>query len=782
MGVKGLQYFMEKCCPETCVMVDFREMARQHVNSHQQGSSTTLPTLVVDGMACLRHWYSCQAWVYGGQWKEYMHCLKEFVGAFTTAGIRLVFFFDGVVEEEKRAEWVNRRLKVNEEVAKVFRYLKFHGQQPGRELFCLPSGLATFSRFALKSLGQETWCSVREADYEIASFALRHNCMGILGQDTDFIIYGSVPYLSVAQLRLDTMTTVLFSTDKLCHALQLQKSELPLLACLLGNDVVPEQRMQRLRSDALAAYRRKHPQSPPQGEKIYAVADFISSNMLSREGAHGVSCLPLTDREVLEKGVMYYLLPGQQPLWDISDTSPRSPVCLMKSYLSPDILQAAKEKHMRAECFMVYNVLYDGVVECSNTLEDREDAELIPQAIVYQPCRERIYGILLPTNPDSGGRAPTVREWFVFPGNPLKDPKVVSPLPLNHSDLKRLWFGKDSETKGLRISTFLTVFELDEFSVEHDRLDGSLMAVLCLVTYIAMQVGHLSLEDIDAYLSQAICVRYKSYTELLHTRVSHVEPRAVQLGSLFVRGLTHLVAANSACGCPFPMEQLMPWNTFDGLLFHSKYLLAHSGRPQEELLEGNASWVSLFRFLRELVLGICSRRGQTIQSRPRITHPGKHVDHSEQWRERGAPSGQHGPSPQRYRPQTRSPSGQHGPSPQRYRPQTRSPSGQHGPSPQRYRPQTRSPSGQHFPSPQHYTPQTRSPSGQHFPSPQHYTPQTRSPSGQHFPSPQHYRPQSRGPRAQAHVFTEHNRPRSTHPNRRRYHLAPRWQNPHPDFP
>nr|XP_029541091.1 constitutive coactivator of peroxisome proliferator-activated receptor gamma-like [Oncorhynchus nerka]XP_029541092.1 constitutive coactivator of peroxisome proliferator-activated receptor gamma-like [Oncorhynchus nerka] len=743
MGVKGLQYFMEKCCPETCVMVDFREMARQYVNSHQQGSSTPLPTLVVDGMACLRHWYSCQAWVYGGQWKEYMHCLKEFVGAFMTAGIRLVFFFDGVVEEEKRAEWVNRRLKVNEEVARLFHYLKYHGQQPGRELFCLPSGLATFSRFALKSLGQETWCSVREADYEIASFALRHNCMGILGQDTDFLIYDSVPYLSVAQLRLDTMTTVLFSTDKLCHALQLQKSELPLLACLLGNDVVPEQRMQRLRSDALAAYRRKYPQSQPQGEKIYAVADFISSNKLSREGAHGVSCLPLTDREVLEKGVQYYLLPGQQPLWDISDTSPRSPVCLMKSYLSPDILQAAKEKHMRAECFMVYNVLYDGVVECSNTLEDREDAELTPQAIVYQSCRERIYGILLPTNPDRSGQAPTVREWFVFPGNPLKDPKVVSPLPLNHSDLKRLWFGKDSETKCLRISTFLAIFELDEFSVEHDHLDGSLMAVLCLVTYIAMQVGHLSLEDIDAYLSQAICVRYKSYTELLHTRVSHVEPRAVQLGSLFVRGLTHLVAANSACGCPFPMEQLMPWNTFDGLLFHSKYLLAHTGRPQEELLEGNASWVSLFRFLRELVLGICSRRGQTIQSRPRITHPGKHVDHSEQWRERGAPSGQHGPSPQRYRPQTRSPS------------------------------------GQHFPSPQHYRPQTRSPSGQHGPPPQHYRPQTRSPSGQHGPPPQHYRPQSRGPRAQAH---EHNRPRSTHPNRRRYHLAPRWQNPHPDFP
>lgn len=31
----------------------------------------------------------------------------------------------------------------------------------------------------------------------------------------------------------------------------------------------------------------------------------------------------------------------------------------------------------------------------------------------------------------SGGRAQTVREWLVFPGNPLKERKVVSPLPLD---------------------------------------------------------------------------------------------------------------------------------------------------------------------------------------------------------------------------------------------------------------------------------------------------------------------------------------------------------------
>lgn len=37
-----------------------------------------------------------------------MDVLKNWVEAFTSAGIRLVFFFDGVVEEQKRREWVRK--------------------------------------------------------------------------------------------------------------------------------------------------------------------------------------------------------------------------------------------------------------------------------------------------------------------------------------------------------------------------------------------------------------------------------------------------------------------------------------------------------------------------------------------------------------------------------------------------------------------------------------------------------------------------------------------------
>lgn len=56
---------------------------------------------------------------------------------------------------------------------------------------------------------------------------------------------------------------------------------------------------------------------------------------------------------------------------------------------------------------MVYSVLCEGVVECSNSVEDEEDNELLPQALVYKSCRQHIYSLLL--QPRHDGRTPDVQ-------------------------------------------------------------------------------------------------------------------------------------------------------------------------------------------------------------------------------------------------------------------------------------------------------------------------------------------------------------------------------------
>lgn len=67
--------------------------------------------------------------------------------------------------------------------------------------------------------------------------------------------FQSAPYLSVAKLQVHTLTTVLYDRQKLCQSIGLASAQLPLLACLLGNDVVPETEMRHIRDEAVAIYR-----------------------------------------------------------------------------------------------------------------------------------------------------------------------------------------------------------------------------------------------------------------------------------------------------------------------------------------------------------------------------------------------------------------------------------------------------------------------------------------------------------------------------------------------
>lgn len=59
----------------------------------------------------------------------------------------------------------------------------------------------------------------------------------------------------MAKLRTDSLTTVLYDRQRLCRTIGLAVTQLPLLACLLGNDVVSEEKMQHIRNDAMATYR-----------------------------------------------------------------------------------------------------------------------------------------------------------------------------------------------------------------------------------------------------------------------------------------------------------------------------------------------------------------------------------------------------------------------------------------------------------------------------------------------------------------------------------------------
>eukprot|EP00075_Anas_platyrhynchos_P002053 XP_005020262.2 constitutive coactivator of peroxisome proliferator-activated receptor gamma isoform X1 [Anas platyrhynchos] len=620
MGIKGLQGFVTRVCPDACRTVDLKEVAEKHRIDHPD----IPPVIVVDAMSCVRHWYTPESWVCGGQWREYLANLEAFIKAFTAAGITLVFYFDGVVEEKKRDEWIKRRWQNYKEIAALFQFVKTHRKQPGRGMFVLPSALPTFTRYALKSLGQKTVCTLKEADFEVAAYGLQHNCIGILGQDSDYLIYNTSPYFSIEKLCLDKLVTVMYCREALCRALGLSLTHLPLFACLLGNDVVPESLLEGFWSKCLATCPPRNKSYNRRTNVLLAVANYISRVPCSYSSLkHLEEMLPLgSDKTLLLRGMESYLLPGQQSPW-IPPTAEHlktfSAVEETAMCQDKEIFQLAKEQHIQSENYVVFNILCNGVIECSNSLEDDRDTEIPGQALIFRPVRQHVYSVLL--EPGKGGACPSVKEWFVYFGNPLQQPEVIQPvqppLPGGTPNLKTLWFAKGPEVEKQRYSTFLACFHLQDLMEELQALEAPVAGFCCLLAYLMLQVHSLSLEDLNAFVALVLCLRGKSASQLERLQLMEVDSRAVHLGAVFIRGLTTLLMANSACGFPFRMDDLMPWKVFDGKLFQEKYQRSHRSCSVEELLEGNESLYTPFQNLKSLICKACMAKKRTIQSRPR---------------------------------------------------------------------------------------------------------------------------------------------------------------------
>lgn len=109
-----------------------------------------------------------------------------------------------------------------------------------------------------------------------------------------------------------------------------------------------------------------------------------------------------------------------------------------------------------------------------------------------------------------------------------------------------------------RLDTLLACFNLSSSREELQAVESPLRALCCLLIYLFVQVDTLSLEDLHAFIAQALCLQGKSTSQLMHLQLDYINSRAVQLGSLLVRGLTTLVLVNSACGFPGQQVSLCP--------------------------------------------------------------------------------------------------------------------------------------------------------------------------------------------------------------------------------
>lgn len=196
-----------------------------------------------------------------------------------------------------------------------------------------------------------------------------------------------------------------------------------------------------------------------------------------------------------------------------------------------------------------------------------------------------------------------------------------------------LWLNQELGTQALRMDTLLACFDLLSSREELQAVEMPFQALCCLLTYLFVQVDTLCLEDLHAFIAQALCLQGKSAVQLEALQLDCVDPRAVQLGALLVRGLTMVVLVNSVCGCPLRVGDFMPWNVFDGKLFHEKYLQSEKGCAVEVLVEQNRSRLTTFHSLKSVVCKACLREDRHIVSRQQWR-----PHHSGRWERQGSSS------------------------------------------------------------------------------------------------------------------------------------------------
>ncbi|RZF37913.1 hypothetical protein LSTR_LSTR005413 [Laodelphax striatellus] len=235
MGVFRLESFYESNCDGKLVNIQTLLEEYRKENNYVEEA-----IIVVDGTNCLRSLYGELDWVAGGQLKEFHERVNKLLEKFKELNVKLVFFFDGPTVEQKRPRWIERRQKTMKDCRYVFQALENH-RYVRHDNFILPPGVGNVARIFLQlEYGCEVHTSVRENDEEIALFARKNNCFGILAQDTDFIIYGGAKYyFSMKKLNLNTMETIIYDREKLAEKLGIKVDLLPLFSSLSGNDIMP---------------------------------------------------------------------------------------------------------------------------------------------------------------------------------------------------------------------------------------------------------------------------------------------------------------------------------------------------------------------------------------------------------------------------------------------------------------------------------------------------------------------------------------------------------------
>ncbi|CAG0925571.1 unnamed protein product, partial [Notodromas monacha] len=273
---------------------------------------------------------------------------------------------------------------------------------------------------------------------------------------SDYIVFDSAPYyLSSQNLNVDTLETVNYDRDAFAWALGLKVDQLPLLASLLGNDVIHSH-------DLLLFHRKickdsKFVGRPRIEDIVPKVIHFMkpfegSAYSLSQSVLNSISKNVFGDTSrgnLFQQSIYSYALFQAPPPPILVDEA----ASMSLKHPTEDLLEAVEKEHRNCALIpYMHSVLAPPRTwESSSALEDYA-SEQPSSALIYRPLRQRIYSIVLAgvaeREAEQGREARLqVIEWCVYKGNKLEKPDVVDvvPMPEGTKPAEVLWLDERPE-------------------------------------------------------------------------------------------------------------------------------------------------------------------------------------------------------------------------------------------------------------------------------------------------------------------------------------------------
>ncbi|KAK3920260.1 Constitutive coactivator of peroxisome proliferator-activated receptor gamma [Frankliniella fusca] len=584
MGVSKLETFLRENCPKAYYEVNIRSLAEKY-----RQECKCDPVIVVDGSLCFRVPQEGLDYICGGEYKKYAEKLKNFIKSFDAINIELVVFFDGPIQNEKREVWIKRRLQAVERSHDFFNALARGMTVPelarvSRKINILPVGMYDTMCTVAKDLCKEVHYSLHECDEDIANYAGKNKCFAILSDDTDFLIHqkGAKYLLSPKHLKLDRMTTKCLDQMELARHLGLQIKDLPMFASLMGNDVISVLDLRDFHNKLTGGY---------YGISVLAkkVAEYVGRH--AREDystpylrAQSVEIFGGDHRaEDLKRSILSYSTIFDEDVGPATSTS--------RNW--DKIMSIAHEDFVDARTIpFLYEILTKTTFSLGTVLEDFRKG-VVPSAAALRRMRQRMYGVALQECPQ---RQQTldfcVHEWCVEGANSLADSRKVPIIipPGNSPKLLKLWLDPSSEMKREKfkiLSWICSEQHLYASDIDLSTFPHQLVAAICILSYLHHDVGILSDLEVRIFASVVVDVQAMNSNDLSRIFVQKVDARGVQLATLFTRGISHVILANSICGLPIPPVWTRHYQLFDGKLFQKSYMEGKVGivTPQQDCPE-----------------------------------------------------------------------------------------------------------------------------------------------------------------------------------------------------